>query len=82
MKRKYEKPAIYVERFELTQNIAGDCSPGLDLGMAAFGDKDTCAWNMGGVEVFLAELVCANATREAEGFCYDNPFGGLTVFSS
>lgn len=98
MKNKYIKPTLIIERFTLTQSIAGSCE-GVAGGSAFsnFGpmhwSKTSCAWNDGGMAIFITQAVCADIQLEApdssftsmdgyHNYCYDNPDGGLSVFGS
>lgn len=93
MKMKYEKPAIAVERFGLTQTIAQSCNVpggGTTLGRPMQWHASTCTWKIGDTIMFLETGVC-NSIPNAElvgegdevfGTCYNNPNGGTTIFGS
>lgn len=49
MKKIYRKPEIFIENFEVSEFIAGNCS--IDLGFA--GNNPTCApYDFGGINLF------------------------------
>ena len=70
MKKVYEKPQVYMERFELAEHIAG-CS--LTLNAA---DEFSCTGNgfINGIEtlVFASMNVCNpdDGIANVEGYCY------------
>lgn len=82
MKRRYKKPTLIVESFMLSQTIASNCGENLDLGMATMGTKETCGWDIGGIEIFMDPAVCDLPTEFFEGVCYHAPEGGMNVFGS
>ncbi len=80
MKKKYIKPDVVFESFELTSAVAADCSvigspsaayvcPVVDdeLGITIFTSTSGCQYSAPGVN---------------DRVCYDVPFAGLTVFES
>ena len=83
MKRVYEKPVLYVERFNLSQTIADTCGDKLEIGNPLQASKKTCAWKVGSVVIFMdSKNNCALLTQELSGVCYHAPEGGRNVFSS
>lgn len=91
MKQKYEKPMILIERFTMTQSIAGMCSIGDsdEWGMPNSTSKDTCGWTMpdGYTTIWTSSVgngcgIAMGPEDEFMGVCYNNPDGGLTVFGS
>ena len=82
MKRVYEKPVLYIERFALTQSIAHNCSGNLDFGMGTLKTKESCGWDVGGIEIFMDPNICDFPTEEFQGVCYNAPSGGTIVFNS
>lgn len=82
MKRAYGKPALCIERFTLTQTIAHNCGENLDFSMATHGTKETCGWDVGGIEIFMNPLICDWPVKEYEKVCYNAPAGGYNVFNS
>ncbi len=88
MKQKYVKPAMVLERFTLTQNIARDCGPAnREWGQPTFGDEANCGWKVPGTDMIL--WVYSPACNELygpddpfEGICYNNPEGGMPIFGS
>lgn len=88
MKRTYVKPAVYVESFTLTQNIALSCagvdSNGNDFGTKNFNGPSVCEWRLYGFEeepLFGSGNGECSIT-EIDGFCYNNPEGGIVLFGS
>lgn len=83
MKKAYEKPLLYIERFTLTQTIAHNCGENLDFGMANYATKETCGWNASpGYEIFMDPTICDFPTKDFVGVCYNAPEGGYNVFNS
>jgi len=90
MKQKYVKPSIIVERFALTQSIASGCGTSATntLGKPMQWSKSTCAWDVGGIIMFLNTMadICEDERVDSEnmevnGYCYNNPDGSM-IFSS
>lgn len=82
MKKMYIKPALQVVTFELAEHIAA-CSgynPHSTLGMPTHADGNNCAWDVGGVTMFLfGNEVCdvpLNSYEDLTLSCYNNPSGG------
>lgn len=79
MKKEYEKPQIYIERFELAQHIAS-CdydSNGTqnDKGCTFTGDA-----GFGEMKIFLSNGPCEVV---AESYCYHNASSGMFgIFNS
>ena len=82
MKRVYEKPVLYIERFTLTQSIAHNCGYNLDFSMGTEKTKESCGWQVGAIEVFMDPMICDLPTEEFGGICYNAPAGGNNVFNS
>lgn len=82
MKKAYEKPVLYIERFTLSQSIAHNCGENLDFGMATQTTKETCGWNVGPYEIFMDRLICDRPTKYFDGVCYNAPDGGYNIFAS
>lgn len=83
MKRVYEKPALYIERFMLTQSIASGCSPSNpDFGMPTQNSKEVCGWEVYGMEFFTDPNICDFPTEYLEGVCYNAPADGMTAFAT
>lgn len=88
MKSKYVKPELIMEHFSLCQSIASGCD-GLDtntLGAPLQATKDICAWDVGGMAVFSNDVfncfIKVGSDDSYGNYCYDNPNGGITIFSS
>ena len=87
MKKNYKKPTIHFADFTLFQTIATGCGDNLNLNGATQESKETCGWNVvEGMEIFMDQTICDFAMESFEGpdgvVCYDNPSGGLNIFSS
>lgn len=83
MKKAYEKPLLYIERFTLTQTIAHNCGENLDFTMGTYATKETCGWDVGGIIIFMeGNPGCLFPTKEFGGVCYNAPGGGYNVFNS
>ena len=99
MKEKYVAPAILFESFALSQTIARNCGDKHQgtLGESNHYNESTCAWIVGGVEIFFDSTPCADWEDyfwegdtpenypngiDIEGACYNNPSGGQEIFSS
>ena len=82
MKRAYEKPVLYIERFTLSQTIAHNCGDNLDFTMANHQTKETCGWIVSGLEIFMNPDICDLPTEDFGGVCYNAPEGGYNVFHS
>lgn len=84
MKKVYEKPAVYIERFDLSQSIAKGCTvedtySGTE---AQQGDLSTCGILFGGSTYFLDSLETICPDGEYSEFCYNAPMEGSILFSS
>ena len=83
MKRVYEKPVLYIERFTLSQTIAHNCGENLVFSMGTEKTKESCGWDAGGVIIFMeGNPGCLLPTEEFAGICYNAPAGGYNVFNS
>ena len=82
MKKQYEKPVMYIERFTLSQTIALNCGENVDLGEPMYGSKETCGWNIDGTIVFTSKPNCVELTEVFLDVCYNAPAGGNNVFAS
>ena len=84
MKRVYEKPALYIERFMLTQSIASGCSPSNpDFGMPNQNSQEVCGWDIfPGFEIFMDPDICDFPTEYFEGVCYNAPYGDFSAFTA
>ena len=87
MKKKYEKPGMYVENFSLSQSIAaGGCGAAQNptLGKPSSADIHTCGWDVGGIITWINTPACNDLADENDpyaGVCYNNPNGYPTIFS-
>ena len=98
MKKEYDKPAIYAERFELAEHISGVC---VDNGAqnqrglsTRFTDAESCLYtsydgdgNILATYFIDGTVTCANATQPVfDGNdpieCYQGPSGTFAPFSS
>ena len=89
MKSKYVKPQLLVEHFSLCQSIASGCdnSAGAPtMGAPLYASKDVCAWDVGGLAIFTNDVsacfIKIAADDSYSNYCYDNPNGGITIFTS
>ena len=92
MKQKYMKPAIVMERFELSQSIADNCGAtpgGGTLGRPAHWSKNSCGWFIDAETILWFDTgefgSCNEHLKEGEdfdGLCYNNPAGGQAIFNS
>lgn len=89
MKEAYVKPAFYIERFSLTQNIASGCGAMSNgsLGSPMVADKNTCAWSMGNLALFVdtATNGCSftvDPNGEFNGICYNAPNSSNAIFGA
>ena len=88
MKKKYEKPGLYIENFALSQSIAMDCN--LDkknsgtVGFPTHGDIDTCGWSDSVDVVWLNTTNCTQIADNdfiVDAGCYNNPAGLTSLFA-
>lgn len=80
--KKYVKPELILERFELTEQIATGCSNGL---IATYQDETTCkVENFNGVSglILFGQSNKECTFSEYEGYCYHNGGDGFTIFTS
>ena len=85
MKNQYVKPVLVIENFTLSQSIAYNCGKNLNWNQATTKDVNSCGWETGfpGDVVFMAPSnVCNVKDEDFDGVCYNNPDGGINVFSS
>ena len=88
MKEAYVTPALPLERFVLSQNVAAGCGVpggGGSLGKPTHWSKDTCGWDLGNMILWLEGTSCttyAGPDENVGGICYNNPEGGYNIFSS
>ena len=88
MKKKYEKPGLYVENFALSQAIATPCGakPNGSLGKPSYADQGSCGWDMGNFIVWVETVNSPcndyeDANTVVDGVCYNNPSPGNAIFS-
>lgn len=90
MKKAYTKPQLFVEDFALTQTVASGCGTSTSsissLGHPNHWGRSTCGWDLGSdIIVWTEGNVCTyhiSADADYEGFCYNNPDGGIVIFAS
>lgn len=84
MKKEYKKPEVFIENFEVSEFIAGQCTT-YDVGFS----PDNCT--LGGmfddaVLFSTSNLNCTGAVdseaTDNNGFCYHIPTGGNKYFGS
>lgn len=82
MKKKYEKPQIFFEDFQLSANIAGDCK----YRSSNATNDQTCGYLDNEWYVFQSENMGCDFPVEGTGkydrFCYHVPTGDMSVFVS
>lgn len=76
MKKEYEKPQIYIERFELAQHIAS-CDFKLN-----YTDVLSCAAKYEYIDQLLFVESNKSCEVEFEGYCYTNGSMGTATFTS
>lgn len=79
MKKSYVKPQVLFESFQLSANIAGNCS--FKTGHAI----DECAYTTGGRPVFVDGVTACTTTPadgKWDGMCYHIPEGTNGLFTS
>ena len=87
MKKKYQKPSMYVECFVLSQVVAENChlhEETLTFGTPNSGDPTSCGWDdgLGGI-TWTNNGKCneyMNENDKIEAGCYHNPSGPFTLF--
>lgn len=83
MKKVYEKPAAYIERFELAQSIAGSCGGAskYENTTATSQDISNCTFLVGGTAFFTWDQSNCIA-GELPDLCYNAPSEGDAIFKS
>lgn len=85
MKKTYKKPEIYIESFEISTFIAGQCD--IDLGFSA----DNCGYyDFGGIYLFSTSNSNSTCDEDPDdfdlegndGLCYNIPLAGNKIFGS
>ena len=88
MKKAYQKPAMYLDRFSLEQSIASGCgiTNGGTLGEANLQNKSVCGWDMGNGSIWTEAITQCSIKFKPDipfnGVCYNNPNGGKNIFTS
>lgn len=87
MKKPYQKPALYVENFSLSQSIAATCAqgdPDSTIGRPNLANKFSCGWKDPTGEIIWVENGICTEVVDSDidvGFgCYNNPSSNVTVF--
>lgn len=83
MKRVYEKPTAYIERFELAQSIAAGCGGAskYENTTATSTDITSCTFLVGGSAFFTWDQTNCIA-GELPDLCYNAPSEGDAIFKS
>lgn len=82
MKQSYTKPLFSMEMFSVMQSVVRECSDSIPKDQLTLGDINSCAWDLGGTTVFVADNIC-DLDGEQMGFaCYNNPSEGNYIFRS
>lgn len=74
--KKYVKPELCYESFELSEQIAVGCS-----WKATYRDGSDCRVDLGGTYLMTDTAVCTDPSR-LEGYCYTAGADGMTIFTS
>ncbi len=85
MKRKYEKPALYFEEYELSSSIAGNCGNKMYQDKIYAGSYTTCKVDAGGGDfLFVDQYMGCNILPEDNGlpYCYQVPSTNEMLFNS
>lgn len=90
MRKPYQKPMLYVERFELSEHIATGCALiDQEQGDKDFTTPEACVFEWGGVKMFMNSGNCASQNviildphDPTSAFCYHGPSAERWVFSS
>ncbi|MCD7808711.1 MAG: hypothetical protein LUH02_05155 [Erysipelotrichaceae bacterium] len=85
MKKKYEKPGLIFESFELSQSVAQDCGENA-VGKTNHWSISTCGYKWGQGYIWVSTEngcgVIGGADDLVDGYCYDTPVPGMQIFSS
>lgn len=78
-----------MESFVLSQSIASSCGApagGNTLGKPSQWDQSNCGWDMGNLVVWTEDNNGCNVAYpengEFNGYCFNNPEGGTSIFGS
>ena len=85
MKRKYEKPALYFEEYELSSSIAGNCGNKLFQDKIYAGSYMNCKVDAGGGDfLFVDQFIGCNTFPADDGlpYCYQVPSTNEMLFNS
>ena len=89
MKEIYTKPVLHIETFRLSQSIANSCNvpPAVQstVSRANMWYRSTCGWAVGDTVMWLEGTACnypLGVDDEVNGYCYNNPSAGLSIFHS
>ena len=74
--KKYVKPELYYENFELSQHIAS-CYITLTSQ-----NQYTCKGDAGGTYIFTSDASCGNLVENPESYCYTTGNDFFTMFLS
>lgn len=77
--KKYVKPELFYEKFELSQHIAGTCAWVLN---SAKGDCKASCEGMDDGTLFSSEIGCYFDSEVVEDYCYTTGSEGMNVFAS
>lgn len=78
--KKYVKPELFYESFELSEQIALGCSD-LMSSLANFRDSG-CTVDLGGTILLVDNAACTADPDKLEGYCYFAGSGDNAVFAS
>jgi len=82
VKERYTKPLMALELFSLTQTMAGSCTADIPKDQLTANDIHSCAWDFGGVLVYLQEPVCMIPGDSIPLICYNNLGDDAVAFRS
>lgn len=71
-----------LELFSLTQTVAGSCTADIPKDQLTTNDISTCAWDYGGVLVYVSEPVCMIPGEGIPLECYNNLGDDAVAFRS
>lgn len=77
--KKYVKPELFYEKFELSQHIAGTCVWVLN---SANGECAASCEGMDNMTLFSSGVDCYFDSEVYENYCYTTGSDGMNVFAS
>ncbi len=87
MKKSYVKPQVYFENFQLSADIAKNCSE--SLWNKANHAENSCGYQMGNLVLFTSTIegcsengIITDGDNIYDNICYHGPVGNLKLFNS